>query len=77
MLSIEKYVYPPSRTLEDPEGRKKGVAGSLEMLNDRKIAEQPIVGFDWNADKIGLGISRLPATPFFLPSGSSSVLLGG
>ena len=56
-LSIEKYIYPPSRNLEDPEGRKKGVAGSLEMLNDRKIAQQPIVGFDWNADKIGLGIS--------------------
>lgn len=56
-LSIEKYIYPPNRCLEDAEGRKKGITGSLELLNDRKIAQQPIVGFDWNADKIGLGIA--------------------
>ena len=57
VLSVERYVYPPSRALEDAEGRQRGVAGALETLNDRQIAQQPVVGFDWNADKLGLGIA--------------------
>ena len=31
-----------------------GVAGRIEMLNEKKTAEQPIVGLDWNEDKLGL-----------------------
>ena len=31
-----------------------GVAGRIEMLNEKKVAEQPIVGLDWNEDKLGL-----------------------
>ena len=31
--------------------------GNAVLLNDQKIAEQPIVGFDWNQDKEGLGVS--------------------
>lgn len=43
--------------MEDNEGRREGVMGNLEILNDKKIADQPIVGFDWNNDKLGLGVS--------------------
>ena len=32
-----------------------GVAGRVELLNEKKVAEQPIVGLDWNVDKLGLG----------------------
>ena len=57
MLRLHKYNYPTQRKIRDEEGRDKGVMGSLELLNDRKVAQQPIVGFDWNNDKEGLGIS--------------------
>lgn len=56
-LRLYKYKYPTQRVIEDADGHKKGVAGSLELLNDRQIAQQPIVGFDWSMDKIGLGVS--------------------
>ncbi len=56
-LKLYKYNYPPQRFLIDPEGRKKGVIGNIELLNDQKIADQPIVGFDWNKEKIGLGVA--------------------
>lgn len=56
-LKLFRYKYPDQRSIEDPEGHQKGVAGSLELLNDKQIAQQPIVSFDWNADKIGLGVS--------------------
>lgn len=57
LLRLHKYNYPPQRKLQDEEGRFKGVCGNIELLNDKKVAQQPIVGFDWNNDKIGLGIS--------------------
>ena len=56
-LKLFKYKYPPQRVIEDADGHKKGVPGSLELLNDKQIAQQPIVGFDWCADKLGLGVS--------------------
>jgi hypothetical protein len=31
-----------------------GVAGKVELLNEKLIAAQPIVGLDWNTDKLGL-----------------------
>lgn len=31
-----------------------GVAGRVELQNEKKIAEQPIVGLDWHPDKLGL-----------------------
>lgn len=56
-IKLYKYRYPTQRSVEDSEGHKKGVMGSLELLNDKQIAQQPIVGFDWSVDKIGLGVS--------------------
>lgn len=54
--SLYKYRYPKQRVLTDAEGRDKGVAGSLELLNDKPISKQPIVSLDWHQDKLGLGI---------------------
>ena len=31
-----------------------GVPGKVELLNEKNVAQQPIVGLDWNTDKIGL-----------------------
>ena len=56
-LKLYRYRYPVQRCVEDADGHIKGVIGSVEMLNDKAIAQQPIVGYDWNADKIGLGVS--------------------
>jgi len=53
-LNIYKYCYPSSRTKQDSEGRALGVPGSVELLNSRVIASQPIVSFDWSPDKEGL-----------------------
>jgi hypothetical protein len=28
-----------------------GVVGRVELLNEKLIAQQPVVGLDWNTDK--------------------------
>lgn len=30
--------------------------GKLELLNQRDICQQPVSAFDWNKDKLGLGV---------------------
>jgi WD repeat-containing protein 92 len=40
--------------IKDEDGKAKGVMGSLELLNARIVSSQPVVGFDWHADKEGL-----------------------
>ena len=55
-LSLYRYKYPAQRVLKDANGVPKGVVGSLELLNDKKIATQPIASLDWHLDKIGLGV---------------------
>lgn len=52
-----KYKYPIQRSLKDQDGSEYGVAGSVELLNDKKIAEQPIIACDWHEEKIGLGVT--------------------
>lgn len=42
------------RLATDEKGVEKGVAGSVELLNSKKLAEQPIVSLDWHPDKLGL-----------------------
>jgi len=54
-INIYKYHYPANRSLKDNDGLDYGVAGKVEMLNEKVIAQQPIVGLDWNQDKLGLG----------------------
>jgi hypothetical protein len=55
-LNIYRYRYPAARSVQDPEGKPKGVAGTCELLNSRIISTQPIVSFDWSADKEGLAV---------------------
>ena len=54
-LNIYKYHYPGNRSLKDLDGLEMGVPGKVELLNEKKIAEQPVVSLDWNTDKLGLG----------------------
>lgn len=35
----------------------EGVAGSLKLVHEVGVAEQPITSFNWNADKLGLAAS--------------------
>ena len=55
-LQLYKYNYPAQRKIKDANNNEKGVAGSLELLNDKTIGPQPIVSLDWHADKLGLGV---------------------
>ena len=55
-VSLYRYNYPSQRTLKDPEGNERGVIGKLELLNQRDICQQPVSAFDWNKDKLGLGV---------------------
>lgn len=53
-LNLYKYSYPKQRQTKDAEGRPAGVPGSVELLNSKVISTQPVVSFDWSADKEGL-----------------------
>ncbi len=55
-VNIYKYSYPSQRQVKDSEGRPKGVAGTCEILNSKDLCSQPVSSFDWNPDKIGLGV---------------------
>ena len=56
-LNIYKYHYPTNRVINDLDGIPQGVVGKVELLNEKKIAEQPVVGLDWNKDKLGLAVT--------------------
>ncbi len=53
-LNLYKYRYPDQRSVKDAEGAERGVVGDAELLNSKRIAELPIVSFDWSPDKQGL-----------------------
>ena len=53
-VNIYKYNYPTQRSVMDENNIPKGVVGSLSVLNTKDITTQPIVGFDWHPDKLGL-----------------------
>jgi len=54
-LNLYKYHYPSSRSIKDENDLPIGVAGKVELLNEKVLAQQPIVSVDWNTDKLGLG----------------------
>ena len=56
VLKLWKYSYPNQRRIVDAEGVAKGVVGQMELLNDKKTAQQPVVGLDFNTGKIGLAV---------------------
>ncbi len=53
-MNLYKYNYPSSRCVKDDNEIDKGVIGTLSLLNSKEITTQPIIGFDWHPDKIGL-----------------------
>lgn len=54
-LNLYKYNYPSNRVGKHAQdGASIGIVGSLELLNSRVVATQPIVSFDWSPDKAGL-----------------------
>ena len=55
-LNLYKYKYPTQRALKDLDGLEYGVAGTVELLNEKILAQQPIVSLDWNDEKFGLGV---------------------
>jgi hypothetical protein len=55
-LNLYRYLYPMQRALKDSDGNERGVAGKVEMLNQRDVCQQCISSFDWNKDKLGLSV---------------------
>lgn len=53
-INLWKYHYPANRSIKDQDGLDMGVTGRVELLNEKVIAQQPIVGLDFNQDKLGL-----------------------
>jgi len=56
-LNLWKYHYPSNRAVKDQNELPIGVVGRNELLNEKILAQQPIVSVDWNVDKLGLGCS--------------------
>lgn len=56
-LNLYKYNYPAQRSYTDKDtGETKGVMGTNQLLNSRRLAEQPIVSWDWHPEKLGLAV---------------------
>eukprot|EP00742_Colponemidia_sp_Colp-10_P004102 GILJ01004377.1.p1 GENE.GILJ01004377.1~~GILJ01004377.1.p1 ORF type:complete len:356 (-),score=39.31 GILJ01004377.1:30-1097(-) len=55
-LNLYKYSYPSQRSVKDADGIARGVPGTVELLNQREVATQPIVSFDWHPDRLGLAV---------------------
>lgn len=55
-MFLYKYNYPPQRSVQDSDGKAKGVVGSIELLNEKEFSPQPISSMDWNKEKIGLSV---------------------
>lgn len=55
-VHLYKYSYPDRRWIEDMDGCKKGVPGTLELVNSKTLSTQPIVSYDWHLNKQGLAV---------------------
>ncbi|KAJ3344054.1 WD repeat-containing protein 92 [Gonapodya sp. JEL0774] len=56
-LNLYRYVYPEKRAIQDKKtGVETGVAGTVELLQTVKAAEQPVASFDWHPDRQGLSV---------------------
>ena len=69
-LAHGRYNYPSSRSAIDPADAAataaagtsaaappRGVAGTVELLNAKIVCPQPVVAWDWCADKEGLAVA--------------------
>jgi len=55
-LNLWKYSYPAKRSKQDSDGLDVGVIGSVSMLQNASLSNQPIHSFDWSPDKEGLAV---------------------
>eukprot|EP01013_Petalomonas_cantuscygni_P000728 TRINITY_DN10730_c0_g1_i1.p1 TRINITY_DN10730_c0_g1~~TRINITY_DN10730_c0_g1_i1.p1 ORF type:complete len:384 (+),score=68.71 TRINITY_DN10730_c0_g1_i1:179-1330(+) len=55
--AILRYRYPAQRTLKDPDGHERGVAGTIEQVQKVQYGSQPVVSFDLHGAKEGLMVS--------------------
>ncbi|KAF4090007.1 hypothetical protein AMELA_G00044830 [Ameiurus melas] len=53
-LHLWKYEYPEKRSEKDGDGVHRGVAGTLNLLQNITLSTQPIASLDWSPDKQGL-----------------------
>uniref|UniRef100_W5L6E4 Dynein axonemal assembly factor 10 n=2 Tax=Astyanax mexicanus TaxID=7994 RepID=W5L6E4_ASTMX len=53
-LHLWKYEYPAKRSEMDGDGEERGVAGTLNLLQNVTLSTQPISSLDWSPDKQGL-----------------------
>ncbi|ESO86209.1 hypothetical protein LOTGIDRAFT_220887 [Lottia gigantea] len=53
-LNLWKYSYPAKRVEKDAEDLERGVAGTVNLLQNVTLSTQPISSFDWSPDKEGL-----------------------
>lgn len=53
LFSLSEY---PLKRYSEEGATKIGVMGEVQLLQNSIIASQPISGFDWNADKLGLAV---------------------
>ena len=49
-----RYEYPDKRIETDTEGCEYGIAGKAKLLCSEELTGQPVVGFDWAPDHLGL-----------------------
>ena len=49
--------YPAKRVAQDADGVDMGVSGSVNLLQNVTLSTQPISGFDWSPDKMGLCVA--------------------
>ncbi|XP_034656596.1 WD repeat-containing protein 92 [Drosophila subobscura] len=55
-IRLWQYEYPDKRVVEDADGNKTGVAGTLHMVSASTLSSQPVHCFDWHPDKLGLAV---------------------
>ncbi|XP_045480770.1 dynein axonemal assembly factor 10 [Harmonia axyridis] len=55
-LCLWKYNYPDRRVERDSDGIEYAVPGELSLLQNCVLTEQPITGFDWCKEKLGLSV---------------------
>jgi len=55
-VNLYKYSYPEKRVIDDLNNNPIGVVGNVKILNEKELAQQPIISWDWNPDKLGLAV---------------------
>ncbi|KAL2919813.1 hypothetical protein HK105_200730 [Polyrhizophydium stewartii] len=53
-VNLYRYKYPSKRSVKAKDDAEKGVPGTIELVQNAHVAEQPVGAFDWSPDKMGL-----------------------